>query len=268
MIRVLLVDDEPLARQLLADLIEEMPDVELVGEAGNGRKAVKLIRSLKPDLVFLDVQMPGLTGPEVVREIGPDAMPVTIFVTAYDQYALKAFELSALDYLLKPFDDERFEQAIARARKIIELQEVGAMTERLRTLLESESEAQRPESGDPAPTPRYLERIAVDLRGRMRIIAVDDLEYITASGPYAELHVGEQTFLIREQMRTLEEGLDPGEFFRIHRSAIVRLDRIETLLNGAGGDYAVRLKDGTELSVSRSRREALMQRLGIQLNPT
>ncbi len=237
-VRVVIVDDEPLARQRIEDLLAKEEGVEIVGEAADGEQAIELIRACRPDLVFLDVQMPGRTGLEVVEEIGAEELPATIFTTAFDQYALKAFEVAAVDYLVKPFDDERFEQAFRRARRNLELQ---------------------------PPRHGYLERIPVEMRGQLRVVPVSLIDYITASGPYAELHVrfeaGERTFTIRERMQSLEERLDPAVFLRIHRSAIVRLDRVETLLRGSGGDYAVRLKDGTELSVSRARREELEQRL-------
>ncbi|HEU4888376.1 MAG TPA: LytTR family DNA-binding domain-containing protein [Thermoanaerobaculia bacterium] len=237
-IRVVIVDDELLARQRIEDLLAKEPRVEIAGQARDGNEAVELIRDLQPDLVFLDVQRPGRTGIDVVEAIGAEAMPVTIFTTAYERFALKAFDVAAIDYLVKPFDDERFAQALSRARKAIEAQ--------------------------PARKAEYLDRIPVESRGQIRVVPVSLVDYITASGPYAELHVGGRTFAIREKMQTLEEKLDPAIFFRIHRSAIVRLDRIDTLLHAAGGDYAVRLKDGTELSVSRSRREELESRVGAR----
>jgi two-component system, LytTR family, response regulator len=237
-IRVVIVDDELLARQRIEDLLAKEPNVEIVGQARDGNEAVQVIRDLRPDVVFLDVQMPGRTGVEVAEELGADDLPATIFTTAYERFALKAFDVAAIDYLVKPFDDERFAQALARARKTIETR--------------------------PAPKHEYLERIPVESRGQIRVVPVALIDYITASGPYAELHIGDRTFAIREKMQTLEEKLDPAIFFRIHRSAIVRLDRIDTLLHAAGGDYAVRLKDGTELSVSRSRREELEERVGLE----
>jgi two-component system, LytTR family, response regulator len=246
-VRVLIADDELLARQRISDLLAKEPDVEIVGTAATGDDAVNAIFELKPDLVFLDVQMPGLTGLQVVDAVGPEQMPATIFVTAYDQFALKAFDRAALDYLVKPFDDERFAEALRRARK---------MTTQLRSMLE--------ETATEAPKSEYLERIAVESRGQVRVVPVSKIDYITASGPYAELHVGDRTFAIRERMQTLEERLDPNVFFRIHRSAIVRLDRIDTLTRHPGGDYGVRLRNGVELSLSRGRREELEQRLGIE----
>jgi two-component system LytT family response regulator len=237
-LRVVIVDDEMLARQRIEDLLAKEPNVEIAGIARDGNEAVQVIRDLRPDVVFLDVQMPGRTGVEVAEELGAEIMPATIFTTAYEHFALKAFDVAAIDYLVKPFDDERFAQALSRARKAIETR--------------------------PAPKSQYLDRIPVESRGQIRVVPVALIDYITASGPYAELHIGDRTFAIREKMQTLEEKLDPAVFFRIHRSAIVRLDRIDTLLHAAGGDYAVRLKDGTELSVSRSRREELEERVGLE----
>ena len=260
-IRVLVVDDEPLARQRVLDLLAHEPSVEVVGTADNGGAAVDAIRARHPDLVFLDVQMPGITGLDVVREIGPASMPATIFVTAYDQYALRAFELAALDYLVKPFDDERFEQAFRRARQLVELREMGKLREQLLAVLrqtEDERPVPRVEGAEP-----YLERIAVEMRGKIRVVPVDQIDYITASGPYAELHTGDRTHLIREPMHVLEARLDPRQFIRIHRSAIVRLALVDTLHRGAGGDYEVQLKSGLRLPVSRSRREELERRLGV-----
>lgn len=253
-VRVLIVDDEPLARQRLVDLLNTIDEAEIVGEVGSGSAAVEAIRSLRPDLVFLDVQMPGKTGLEVVEDIGPSEMPLTIFVTAYDRYALRAFDVAAVDYLLKPFDDERFEQAFERAKRTLRLQNVDKARDRLLELLRDEPETK---------APSYLERIAVDMRGKVKVVPVEQIDYISASGPYAELHVGDKAYLVREQMQTLEERLNPDIFFRIHRSTIVRLDLIESLHHSAGGDYAVSLTTGQRLKVSRSRRDELAKRLGL-----
>jgi len=249
-LRVVIADDEPLARQRIEDLLARERGIEVAGTAATGDEAIEIIRRAKPDLVFLDVQMPAKTGLEVVEAIGADAMPATIFVTAFDRFALKAFDVAAVDYLLKPFDDERFAQALKRAPKSIDSKAVERMTRRLLQFLDQER-------------PKFLEQIAVESRGQVRVVPVADIDYITASGPYAELHVGDKTYAVRERMQTIEEQLDPQLFFRIHRSAIVRLDRIDSLLHRRGGDYAVRLKNGTKLDVSRSRRDALQQRLGI-----
>jgi len=262
-IRALIVDDEPLARERLHELLDEAPGVTIVGDAEDGPEAVEAIREQDPDLVFLDVQMPGMSGIDVIEEIGQNQMPVTVFVTAYDQYAIKAFDLAAVDYLLKPFDDERFEQALQRAREQIASQEEGAISDRLLRLLQERD----PSLLDDERTHEepYLERVAVQGRGKARIVSVDDLTHITADGSYAELHTGEDTYVIRERMKTLAARLDPDEFVRVHRSAIVRLDEIELILRGGGGDYAVQLNDGTRLSVSRSRVEELQDRLGVDV---
>jgi two-component system LytT family response regulator len=270
-IRVLIVDDEPLARQRVEDLLDAEEAVEIVASVDNGTAAVDAVRSLHPDLVFLDVQMPGKTGIDVVREVGPDEMPATIFVTAYDRYALQAFDLAAVDYLVKPFDDERFEQAFRRARRHVELEEMGELRERLLAVLDTGPRAGAPagdgvQAGTASPprsdTP-YLERIAVEMRGKVRVVPVAQIEYITASGPYVELHTSERAYLIREAIQTLEQRLDPNRFLRIHRSIIVRVDLIDTFHRGAGGDYEVQLKSGVRLRVSRSRREELERRLGV-----
>ena len=269
-LHILIVDDEPLARRRLRQLLDGRNAVEAIREAENGREAVQHITRTKPvgeapssqtspDLVFLDVQMPGLSGVDVIRKVGPEAMPPVVFVTAYDQYALDAFRLAALDYLVKPFDDERFEEAFARARDQARLRDKSQTADRLLTLLENEGGA--PSADDPASP---LERIAVETPGRMRIVPVGDIDYVTADGSYAELHLsGGDHYPIRERMKTLEERLDTEVFFRIHRSTIVRLDRVESLLTRGGGRYAVELKDGTRLKVSRSRYEDLQDRLGL-----
>lgn len=267
-LRVLVADDELLARQRLEDLLRLESGVELVGSVDSGTAAIEAIRTLRPDLVFLDVQMPGATGIEVVRAVGVDRMPATIFVTAFDRHAVEAFDLAAADYLVKPFDDERFEQAFRRARRLLELQQVDRLRDQLLGVLQSPSvhaiqtETEAP-PGRGSRTGQYLERIAVEMRGKLRVIPVSSIDFITASGPYAELHVEGRRHLLRQTMQTLEERLDPARFFRIHRSAIVRIDLVDALLRGAGGDYEVQLKDGTRLRVSRSRREELERRLGV-----
>jgi two-component system, LytTR family, response regulator len=261
-LRVLIVDDEPLARQRIADMLRSHDDVKVVGEIDNGIAAVEAIHQRSPDLVFLDVQMPGKTGLEVVREIGVDAMPLTIFVTAYDRHALEAFEVAAVDYLVKPFDDERFEQALQRARRIIELNEVDRLRSKLLSVLQGERVTDR-EPPTTSDSGKYLERIPVEMRGKVRVVPVHEIDFIIASGPYAELYSGDRKYVIREAMQTLEDKLDPNAFIRTHRSVIVRLDLIETLHKGAGGDYEVQLKNGRRLRVSRSRLEALERKIGL-----
>ncbi len=259
-LRVLIVDDEAFNRLRLRDLLEEQPDVEVVGEACDGVEAIERIGALRPDLVFLDIRMPGMSGLDVVRQIGPAAMPVTVFVTAYDQHAVEAFQLAALDFLVKPFDDERFAEALQRARRLVALNDLAVMRARLGDILGTVTATPMPASG---PTGGYLERIAVEEQGTIRPISVADIEYILASGPYAELVIAGRRHLVRESMQSLEDRLDPRRFLRIHRSVIVRLDRVEGLRRGAGGDGEVLLKGGGRLRVSRTRRDALERWLGM-----
>jgi two-component system LytT family response regulator len=260
-LRVLIVDDEPLGRRRVAGLVRKERGVEIVGMIGDGVSAVEAIRSLAPDLVFLDVQMPGMTGLEVVRTIGPANMPTIVFVTAYDKHALEAFDLAAVDYLVKPFDDERFKEAFQRARRMARLEDASRLRDMLLAVLQ--------ETGEQAPTvktptrrgARYLERIPVESRGKVRFIPVADIDYILASGPYAELVVDDRKHLIREAMQNLEHQLDPARFFRVHRSAIVQLDRVDALLKAPSGDCNVQLKNGVKIKIARSRREELEKRL-------
>jgi two-component system LytT family response regulator len=276
LVRVLIVDDEPLARRRVAELLQEEPGVEIVGTASSGAEAIVAIRRWTPDVVFLDVQMPDGTGLDVVREIGAETMPITVFVTAYDQYALRAFDAAAIDYLVKPFDDERFELAFRRVRRAVELGAVSRLSGQLLSALQAVQGGSvgAPAATDPAaplapstsaavPRPEYLERIAVETRGQVRVVPISKVLYITASGPYAELHTAERTHLIREQMQVLEERLDPERFFRVHRSAIVRFDLIESLTRNASGDYTVQLKGGPAMKVSRSRSDELERRMGL-----
>jgi two-component system LytT family response regulator len=206
-----------------------------------------------------------MTGLEVVRTIGPADMPTTVFVTAYDKHALAAFDLAAIDYLVKPFDDERFEEAFQRARRMARLEEGSRLRDMLLAVLQV--------TGGQAPTlktptgagarARYLERIPVESRGKVRFIPVSDIDYILASGPYAELIVGDRKHLIREAMQNLENQLDPARFFRVHRSAIVQLDRVDALLKAPGGDCDVQLRNGVKIKIARSRREELEKRLAM-----
>ena len=262
-VRVLVVDDEPLARMRIEDVLSGIEGAEIVGTAANGIEAIEQIRALEPDLVFLDVQMPGKTGVDVVREIGPERMPPTIFVTAFDQFAVQAFDVAAVDYLVKPFDDERLEAAFERARSRLTLEGLGQLREKLLAVLQSPTDAAAQTAPAHPRTPEYLERLAVESRGKIQSIPVDQIDYIVQSGPYAELHSNGRRHLIREAMQTLEERLDPNRFMRIHRSMIVRLDLVEALHRGTGGDYEVQLKGGTRVRVSRSRREALERWLGV-----
>lgn len=262
-LRVLIADDEPLGRERIESLIAQQGDIEVVAAVDDGGKAVEAIRRLRPDIAFLDFQMPGRTGFDVVREVGANQMPVTIFVTAYDQHALGAFELHALDYLVKPFDDERFEEALRRARRAVELEEVDRLRGQLLAALQGGAPIPLAPAPVPIPTTDYIQRIPVESKGKVRVVPVAEIDYIVAAGVYAELHVGDRRYIVRESMQTLEERLDPNVFMRIHRSAIVRIALVDVFLRGEGGDYEVQLKNGTRLRVSRARREALEQHLGL-----
>lgn len=276
-LNVLVVDDERYARQRVVGLLEGRDAVADIATATSGEEAIDELQSDSYDLVFLDVQMPKHTGIEVIDTVGPAQMPPTIFVTAYDAYALEAFDRAALDYLLKPFDDERFHEAFRRARERVRLEEADTVTDRLRRLLEATDRAgtsstssalerepvSLPSSSDggQGPDGSYLERLTVDLPGKVRVIPVEDVRYITAEDAYVRLHTDEETYLIRERMHVLEDRLDPAEFVRIHRSTIVQIDLIQTVLRNSGGDYAIRLTDRTELQVSRGRYDDLLERL-------
>jgi len=257
-IRTLVVDDEPLARQNLRILLAEDPEVELVGEAGSGREALSLIREHSPDLVFLDIQMPEMTGFEVLEQMDAAQIPALVFVTAYDKYALRAFEVHALDYLLKPFDDARFEKALRRAKEQLEQREVSELSQRLVALLEDRdgAKAARP------PQQQHLTRLLIKSAGRVFFLKADEIDWIGAEDYYVKLHVGPKGHLLRETMNDLEARLDPQKFARVHRSAIVNLDRVKELHQHFNGDYVVVLQDGTELKLSRSRREQLQTLLG------
>ena len=252
--RVLIVDDEKIARQRLRLLLDEAgAGVDVVGEAAGGEEAVRLIDTLRPDLVFLDVQMPDLTGFEVLGALESEALPAVIFVTAYDQYALRAFEVHALDYLLKPYDDERFQEALDRVRQHLRRHRTGDLTQRIRKLLQA-LESVRPAA---AEKPSYLDRLAVKSGGRVQFFKVDEVDWIEAAGDYMCLHIGKKPHYVREKMGTLEEKLDPRRFVRIHRSTIVNRERVRELRSYFHGEYIVILHDGTQLKLSRTYRDNL-----------
>jgi two-component system, LytTR family, response regulator len=243
-IRVLIVDDEHWARKRIATLLQSEADIEVVGECQDASEAIEAIARKKPELVFLDVQMAGASGFDVLEAIGSDHMPVVIFATAYDKYALRAFDVHALDYLLKPFDEERFQKALDRARK--DLEKRGSSEENLRALLASLRAGQG-----------YLHRLVVKSGGRVTFLKAADIDWVEASGNYITLHVGRDTHLLRGTVATLEVKLDREQFVRIHRSAIVNLDRIKELQPWARGEQILVLKDGTRLTVGRAFRDRL-----------
>ena len=262
---VLVVDDESYARERLVALLEPREEVDGIDRADSGNDAVEALRASTYDLMFLDVQMPERTGLEVIETLGPSNVPPTIFVTAYDQYALKAVEYAALDYLLKPFDDDRFEQAFQRGLEMCSFQEAEAVADRFQRLLDASEDdvahASTTEDEQVGTKDSYLQRVTIDLPGKVRVVPVEEIRFITAEDAYVKIHTDDEAYLLRERMHVLEDRLAPTDFVRIHRSTIVRLDLIETVLHSSGGDYAVRLKTGEKLDVSRSRREDLLDQL-------
>jgi two-component system, LytTR family, response regulator len=258
-IKTLIVDDEPLARRNLRVLLERDPQIEILDECRNGREAVKAINTHSPDLIFLDIQMPEMDGFDVLARVGPQHIQAIIFVTAFDQYALKAFDVHALDYLLKPFDDERFARALERAKSQIAAREINQVSERLLALLEERESERKGSKRDPD----YLTRLMIKSSNRMMLLKVDEIDFIEADGNYAKLHSGRKTHLLREKMNDLEGRLDPARFVRIHRSIIVNLERIKEMHPHFNGDYVVVLEDGRQLRLSRTRREQLEARLRI-----
>ena len=261
-LRVVVVDDEPLARRRVLRMLKEQEDpVDVVAVCATGRQAVEAIRESRPDLVFLDVQMPEMDGFAVLEELG-GALPSVIFVTAYDQYALRAFEVHALDYLLKPFDAERFAQAFARGRSQLERRTAG-QSARIVALLEQLSRERKALEEKLAPrAQQHMEWVMVKARGKIEFLRTADVEWIEAEGNYVRLHAGGQGWLIREKISTLEERLDPDLFLRVHRSTIVNLDRVAELRPLPSGDYTITLRDGTKLKLSRGYRQKLAERVG------
>jgi two-component system, LytTR family, response regulator len=257
-IRVLLVDDEAPARLALRTLLDEDADVELVGECANGADASASIRDLKPDLVFLDVQMPGLTGFEVIEALGGERGPAVIFVTAHAEHALRAFDVQAVDYLLKPFDDERFARALSRGKEAVRQRRALALAGHLAALLGAS--AGTAEAGGVAQG-AWLERFTVRTNDGVRLVPVAEVEWIGAQDYYAEIHCGTRSWLVREPLRDLEHRLDPRQFVRIHRGAIVNLGFVGAIRTGARGADRVVLRDGTELPLSRGYRDGLRARL-------
>jgi two-component system LytT family response regulator len=253
-IRVLVVDDEPLARAMVREMLDSDPEAEIVGECSNGRDAISAIKSLAPDLIFLDVQMPGLGGFDVLDAFKNQQLPRIIFVTAYDQYAVRAFDVHALDYLLKPFDRERFMTAWERAKTHIDKDQLDRRDRRLLALLE-----------DLKAGPTFIERLVVKTAGRVFFLDVADIDCIEAEGNYVRVHNGSKSYLLRETISGLSAQLDPKKFLRIHRSAIVRLDRIKELQPWFHGEYHVILESGKQLTLSRNYRANLQEAVGNSL---
>jgi two-component system LytT family response regulator len=247
-IKTLIVDDEPLARERVRRFLRDESDIEFVGECGNGAEAVSKIKQEKPDLVFLDIQMPEKNGFEVIKSLDAKSIPTVIFVTAYDQYALQAFDVHALDYLLKPFNRERLHRAVLRAREHIENKTRGNLDERLMSLI-----------ADLKSEKKYLERLVVKSVGRVFFLKINEIDWIEAAGNYLKLHAGRESHLIRETMNGIEAKLNPDKFLRIHRSTVVNIDSIKELHPMFSGDYSVILRNGTELTLSRNYRERFLE---------
>jgi two-component system LytT family response regulator len=250
-IKTLIVDDEAIARERVRRFLNAEPDIEILGECRNGREAVAAIKKLQPDLVFLDIQMPQLDGFETLAALDPAHMPAVVFVTAFDQYAIQAFTVHALDYLLKPFNRERFRQSLAHVRKQLNGGESSGLRNvdnRLLSLLEGIKTA-----------PKFAERLVIRATGRVYFLKTEDLHWVEACGNYVTLHVGAETHLLRETLSHLESRLDPARFLRIHRSWLVNLDCIKELTPLFNGDYTVALQSGDELTLSRTYRDRLQE---------
>lgn len=238
--KVAIVDDEPLARERIRTLLAHEADVEVVAECGEGRLAVEAVQALRPDLLFLDVQMPGMDGFDVLTALGVPRLPITIFVTAYDRYAIQAFEVNAVDYLLKPFSPKRLRAALDRARRELEKADGQEVGQRLVSMLEHIGGAKK-----------YQRQLVVKQAGRIVFVRVEEIDWIEAEGNYVRLHAGGTSYLIRETMKGIETKLDPEQFVRIHRSTIVQADRIRELQPLFHGEHAVILRNGVRLVASR-----------------
>lgn len=256
-ISAVIVDDEPLARDCVRIALDDHPAIRVVAECADGRSAVEAIDELRPDLVFLDVQMPGMDGFGVIEEVGVERMPVVVFVTAYDQHALKAFEIHAADYLLKPFDDARFATCVEHAVERVRQSDVGALSRTLAGVLRELPGPLQDDAGDS----RWATRIMVRERDSIRFVPVAEIDWLEGAGNYVRVHAGSASHLIRATLAGLSERLDPRRFVRIHRSTIVNVERISEVQPWAGGDYVAILHDGETLKVSRSYRDDLLKPL-------
>jgi two-component system LytT family response regulator len=253
-IRALIVDDESLARERIRDMLTSAAQVEIIAECANGQDAIEAIQSLSPDLVFLDVEMPGIDGFGVLEALSPGQIPTIVFVTAYDQYAVRAFEVYALDYLLKPFDQERFEKALDRAKSQISSERSEDLNQRILNALE-----------EIKTRPVHLERLVIKMNGHVFFIKAEEIDWLEAEGNYVRLHAGKESYLLRDTISALESQLDPKKFIRVHRSAIVNIDRITELQPWFHGEYRIILREGVQLTLSRTYREKLHDLLGRPL---
>jgi two-component system, LytTR family, response regulator len=252
LIRVLVVDDEPVARAGLSQLLRRDPELRVVGECDDGDCAVDAIFRLKPDLVLLDVQMPELDGFGVIRTVGADEMPPVIFVTAFDEHAIRAFEVAAVDYVLKPFDDARLAAAMARGKSRVRAGRPPGSHDPVQRLLAASVEQERDPHGS-----EFATRLAIRETNRILFVQVSEIDWIQGADYYSRLHVGARSYLLRETMTSLSRRLDPAKFFRTHRSAIVNLDRVREIQQTAGGEGVVLLSTGARVRLTRGRREVL-----------
>jgi two-component system, LytTR family, response regulator len=262
-IRVIAVDDEPLALAGLRGLLARDADVDVVALCDSGEEAVDVIRATAPDLVLLDIQMPEMDGFEVVRAVGPERMPPVIFVTAFDRFAVRAFDVSAVDYLLKPFDDERFTLALERAKRAVRHPNASDVSAQLAGLLALVQSQARPSRASAAPAAEHVDakRLVIRLAGRTLFVPYREIAWIEGADYCARVHVGRKSHLLRESLRSLAARLDPNQFVRIHRSAIVNVARVRELRASDGSESVAVLDDGTELRVGRGRRTVLEQLL-------
>ncbi|HXJ29786.1 MAG TPA: LytTR family DNA-binding domain-containing protein [Gemmatimonadales bacterium] len=260
-IRALIVDDEPAARDAIRALLAGDTEIHIVGECADGHTALRAIANTSPDLLFLDVQMPEMDGFTMLRQLDPARLPVVVFVTAFDQYALRAFDVHATDYLLKPFDDDRFRDAVLRAKQSVRAGQLGRLSGELRALLDGVIPGAAGVRSA-APGGPYLKRLVIKSGGRVTLLNVRDIDWIEAEGDYVKIHVAKAWHLLRETMKRLEAQFDPARFVRIHRSTIVNVERIKELQPYFRGEYVVILQDGKSLKLSRGYKEHLESVLG------
>ncbi|MFT5690943.1 MAG: two-component system LytT family response regulator [Oceanicoccus sp.] len=256
-IRVLVVDDEPLAREGVILLLQHHADIDVIGECGNGSDAIRSILADKPDLVFLDIKMPKFSGFDVIKAVGIEQMPMVIFLTAYDEYAIDAFQVNALDYLLKPINGALFDESLARARKEINSQRIIDRSAQLKVLLTETA----PHIDVETPPKEKSERIVVRAHGHVRFIKPEEIQWVEAEGDYINIHTEDKSHLVRDTMRNMEQRLEHHGFQRIHRSVIVKLALISELITLDSGDYEVVIANGSKLKLSRGYRDSLFKKL-------
>ena len=256
-LKAIVIDDEPLAARLIDRYLRDDSDIEVLQHCGNGVQALHAIRELHPDLLFLDVQMPGMNGFQMLRSLSDHEIPFVIFITAHDEYAIQAFEVHALDYLLKPFDEERFKKAVKHAKSQIRLHQEQGFIREIGALLERYKEPSIPD----VQSGKYQNRLEIRSTGQIQFIPVDQIHWIEASDNYVVLHTANAKHLLRESMSQLETKLDPARFLRVHRSAIIQLSRVRELATRRFGDRVVILQDGTEVRVSRVQKIKLQKLL-------